>query len=442
MTAPFVQEADATERPHVEDGLARLGDKAARLLGGPDSSWEQEMLRDHEARLGSLDLSRSPEELRKLIANSGIVGRGGAEFPLSRKLEAAANAAGLPIVVVNASEGEPASRKDATLLRIRTHLVLDGAEVVAASVGASEIVVYIHAARGQLRERISNAIVARGAAVRPGPVLSIAEAPDRYVSGESSAVVSFLESGVALPRRTSVPAAIAGVGGRPTIVSYAETFAHIGLIARFGSAWFRAAGTVSTPGSTLVTIVGSVRESGTVVEILRPLTFGALLRETVGLVEPPQAILLGGYAGTWISGVSAWKSSIDRHALREVGAPMGCGLIAVLDYASCGLAETTRLLEWMAHESAGQCGPCTTGLPAVAELMGLLVQGRARSRDITRLRQLAVAIRGRGACGHPTGAMELVESALDTFEDEVRWHLRGHRCSARGVGLPVSSMTE
>jgi NADH:ubiquinone oxidoreductase subunit F (NADH-binding) len=442
MTVPHVREDSAARSPESRKGFARIGDKHARLLGGPDSSWNQETFQAHEARVGRLDLSRPPEELRRVIAESGIVGRGGGEFPLARKLDSAVHAAGEPIVVVNASEGEPASKKDMTLLRTRTHLVLDGADVVAASIGASEIVVYLHATREHLRQRITAAILEREAAGRLERVVSIAEAPDRSVSGESSAVVSLLEHGVALPTRTTVPLAVGEVEGRPTIVSNAETYAHVGLIARLGAMWFRTAGTTGTPGSTLVTIAGAVRASGTVVEILHPLTFGELLKEVVGLEDPPQALLLGGYAGTWVNGASAWNTLIDRHALREVAAPIGCGLIAVLDYQACGLAETARLLEWMANESSGQCGSCATGLAAVAELMQLLCQGHAHTRDVERLRQLAVEIRGRGACAHPTGAIELLESALDTFDDEVRWHLRGHRCAAFGVGLPIHSIAD
>ena len=442
MTLPLLQEDSLEPLAGGKQGFARLGDNHARLLGGPVSGWSQECFEDHEARVGQLDLSRSKDELRALIAESGLVGRGGGEFPFARKLESAAKGNGEPIVVINASEGEPASKKDMTLLRTRTHLVLDGADVVAAAIGATEIVVYIHAARDQMRQRVVEAIAEREAANRCDRAFVLAEAPDRYVSGETSAVVSFLERGVALPRRSATPAATAGVGGRPTIVSNAETYAHIALIARLGSEWFRTAGTAGTPGSTLVTIVGAVRASGTVVEVLRPITFGTLLQEVVGLEDPPQALLLGGYAGTWVKGTSAWNTAIDRHALRDVGAPIGCGLIAVLDYQACGLAETARILSWLASESAGQCGPCATGLPAVVEQLELICNGRARSRDVSRLRQLAVAIRGRGACGHPTGAIELLESALDTFDDEVSWHLRGHRCEARGVGLPIHASVD
>jgi NADH:ubiquinone oxidoreductase subunit F (NADH-binding) len=378
-----------------------------------------------------------PDEIRSVIRESGLVGRGGGEFPLSRKLDTAVAAPGEPFVVVNASEGEPASRKDATLLLLRPHLVLDGAQAVASAVGASEIVVYVHRGSRDLARVVGFAIEERKRTHAAARVV-IAESPDRYVAGESSAVVSFLDRGVALPRRSRLPAAHAGVAGRPTIVSNTETYAHVALIVRFGSTWFKTAGSPGTPGSTLVTLAGAVSRPGTVVEVVRPVSFASLLAGSGGVEGPPRAVLLGGYAGTWVDGRSIWATSLDRDALRNVGASMGCGLVAPLGHDACGLAETARLFRWLATESAGQCGPCVSGLPAVADLVDLLADGRARSRDISRIHRLAVAIRGRGACGHPTGAIELLESALDTFPEEMKRHLRGERCKPLSHGLPLS----
>ena len=418
--------------------LASLGGGAGRLLAGPRSIWAAETIVQHLMRLGQVLVpSRTPREVLDEIAASGLVGRGGGEFPFARKLATALAAGREPIVVVNASEGEPASRKDITLLRLRPHLVLDGAEAVAFAIRAGEVVVYTHATRGDLRQVLESAFEERRAHGVGTARFRLVESPSRYVAGESSAVVSFLERGVALPTRRALPAAANGVGGRPTIVSNTETYAHVGLIARHGAAWFREAGTKSTPGSTLVTLQGTVKSPGSVVEVLRPVPFNALLSGAGGLEGAPPAVLVGGYAGTWVDGAALWPTSIDRNSLRSAGVALGCGLIAPIDAATCGVAETTRILWWMAHESAGQCGPCANGLPAVADLMELLISGKAQSRDLLRLRQLAVAIRGRGDCGHPTGAIELLESALDTFHEEVRRHVRGKCCTATGVGFPL-----
>jgi NADH:ubiquinone oxidoreductase subunit F (NADH-binding) len=75
---------------------------------------------------------------------SGLRGRGGAGFPTFQKVALVQRErARHKCVVVNAMEGEPASHKDQSLLALSPHLVLDGAESVARSIGASEIIVCV-----------------------------------------------------------------------------------------------------------------------------------------------------------------------------------------------------------------------------------------------------------------------------------------------------------
>jgi NADH:ubiquinone oxidoreductase subunit F (NADH-binding) len=390
-----------------------------------------ETLASHERRLGIVDLNHvTPQALRDTIRASGLRGRGGAGFPTAIKLDVAAASPGTPIVVVNASEGEPASRKDRTLLELRPHLILDGANVAAAAVGADEIVVYFHRTHQRSNAALERALGERRDAGRDNVRVRVIDAPDRYVAGETSAVVSYLSGTGALPRRGAQPAARVGVANRPTVVNNAETFAHLALIARFGPTWFSQVGPPEAPGSTLITLAGSVAVPGLVVEILGPVTIGHVLESVGGLDTVPRAVLLGGYGGTWISGAAAWRTPLERHRLDALGLSLGCGLVAVLNEEACGLVETARLLRWLAGQSSGQCGPCVFGLPALAQLVDDIVNGKSRRADLRRLRGHAASIRGRGACGHPTGAVNLVESALETFAPELAMHLRGEVCDA------------
>ena len=177
------------------------------------------------------------------VAASGLVGRGGGEFPLVAKLRAALRTSGVPVMVVNGSESEPASGKDALLLRSRPHLVLDGASLAAATVGAHQIVVYLHEDTGATYASVMEAVRERNQL--PGmPGIVVTTCPSGFVGGESSAIVSLLSGGAPVPRRRSVPAAVSGIHGRPTVVSNVETLAHLGLIGRFGADWFRSAGSV------------------------------------------------------------------------------------------------------------------------------------------------------------------------------------------------------
>ncbi len=218
-----------------------------------------------------------------------------------------------------------------------------------------------------------------------------------------------------------------------------ETLAHLALIARRGASWFREVGAPEAPGSTLLTLAGAVSEPGQVIEVLAPVTIGEVLATFAGRVVPPRAVLLGGYEGTWMDGTAAWATPLERHRLARVGVSLGCGVVAVLGDDACGLAETARLVGWLAGESAGQCGPCIFGLPALGELLDEVVAGRARGSDVRKVRELAASVRGRGACGHPTGVATLIESALDTFAEELEAHRRGAACDSDGRDFPVSA---
>src|SRR5665213_32890 len=306
-------------------GPGRLGDAGTRLLAGPPN--RRETLAEHCERLGALSLPRTDAAratMTRNIAASGLVGRGGGEFPLVGKLTAAFRSPGVPIIVVNGSESERASRKDALLLRSRPHLVLDGAVLAAAIVGAHQIVVYLHKDSGATYTSVMEAVHER-IALPNVPGIVVTTCASGFVAGESSAIVSALSGGPPVPRRRSVPAAVIGVDGRPTVVSNVETLAHLGLIGRFGAEWFRSAGRPGTPGTTLLTLAGYVTSPGLVVEVSAPVSVRTILVENAGLDREPAAVLIGGYGGRWVSGEAAWNAPVDRAILRRAGVSLGCG---------------------------------------------------------------------------------------------------------------------
>jgi NADH:ubiquinone oxidoreductase subunit F (NADH-binding) len=88
-----------------------------------------------------------------------------------------------------------------------------------------------------------------------------------------------------------------------------------------------------------------------------------------GDYERPQAILVGGYFGAWMQTEVAWRTPMSQPTLRAVGGAMGAGILVVLGDSSCGLAETARVVRYLADETAGQCGPCLFGLPALADAL-------------------------------------------------------------------------
>ncbi len=368
------------------------------------------------------------------VERAGLRGRGGASFPLASKLRAVAAArqgSGRPIVVVNATEGEPASFKDRLLLASLPHLVLDGAALAAQAVGAQEAIVCVCERNADLHT-VERAIAERRP-LREEVALRFSVVPNGYVTGQESALVNHLNGGPPLPTFTPPMPFERGVENRPTLVSNAETLAHLALVARHGAQWYRQLGISSQPGSTLVTLSGPVAHPG-VYEIEHGAPLSSLLDAAGGLVTSARAALIGGYAGAWIDGDALQRVALSDEHLAPLGASVGAGVIALLSAETCPVAETARLIAWLAGQSAGQCGPCVNGLHAIARTFAEIATGTTRqgSRQGSRrsLEHLLSITRGRGACRHPDGAVRLVESAVEVFAQELADHARHGPCDA------------
>ena len=410
----------------VASGLPRL---LPLVPGVPED------LRAHLARYGRLPYRGGPGLLVHAIEEAGLTGRGGAAFPVYRKLALVARARGRKVVVANGAESEPASHKDGLLLRAAPNLVLDGLQLAAEAVGAGEAHLYLHPGVGP---ELLQALHQRQAAGLDRLGVTITEAPPRFLAGQESALVNRLGGGPAVP--TFVPPRVSerGLGGAPTLVQNVETLAHLALIARYGPRWFRALGTAQEPGTMLSTVITTDNTQVIEAEIGTPL-------RTLIPGENAHAVLIGGFHGAWLPIATIGTLTLDNASLRTHGAALGAGVIAVLPADRCGLAEAARVVRYLAAESAGQCGPCLNGLPRMAAALAELAGSGHRRQVRADLERWAGLVTGRGACNHPDGTVRFVRSTLTVFAPEISLHARG-RCSATNhapflplpAALPVS----
>lgn len=391
----------------------------------------------HRARVGALP-EPGVDALVRTLGEIGVRGRGGAGFPLARKLqtvvEARAARAGLggrrPYLVVNAAEGEPASAKDSALLDVAPHLVLDGAVVAAQALRAREI----HVVSSQDRPWVG-AAVRRATAERDDHGIRWVqhEAEPRFVAGQSRAVVELLAGRPGLPVTSWAPEAVDGHRGRPTLLSNAESFAHLAAVVLWGVDAYAAHGTPEEPGTSLLTLTTPPGTDGVfrgvhVVEVEHGEGAASVL-DGAALDAP---LLVGGFHGSWVHPRDVPTLQWSTAALGEVGARLGAGALLSLGDGSCPVSETARYTSYLAGESAGRCGPCRNGLPALADEMRGLADGADTRR---RLRELAGLVTGRGACAHPDGTARLVRSLLTTLDDHVEAHLEG-ACGCRAERAP------
>lgn len=390
-----------------------------RLLAGLGESARLDLdahLRTHGPLPGSdLDL------LLAMLDTAAVKGRGGAGFPLATKLRALAR--GHRRIVVNGTESEPASVKDRTLLRRAPHLVLDGALATGAAVGAREVTVAVHdeVTAASVRDALAERRDARRARVRV--------VAGGFVAGEARAVVRALDGGPALPTGRRTPPTADGV-----LLANAETFAQLAVLLRLGAHRFAATGTPDEPGTTLLSVSGAVARPG-VVEVPLGTPLGIVL--AAARAAEPQAVVVGGYHGGWLA--PSPQLRLSRGGVAAAGGTLGAGVVAVLGRDTCALGELARVTDWLAAQSARQCGPCTFGLPALAEDVRALAAGHPAA--VSGALGHARAVDGRGACAHPDGAARFVISAVHLLHDEIDLHRDHGHCGRPVVGHLTTGAT-
>lgn len=390
-----------------------------RLLWAGDGAESRAQYRDS----GGYQACGDAAALLAAIAEAGVLGRGGAAFPMAVKLTTVRNAAlrGVDTVLVaNGEEGEPASVKDRWLLRNRPHLVLDGVRLAAQIIGARHAHVYVsdgaaeHAVRAALGELTSDAL--------DGVTVSVRTVRPGYVAGEESAAVRAINGGPAKPTDKPPRVFEVGVGGLPTAVCNVETLANLPFVQRHGAAAYRAAGTDDSPGTFLATLTGGGRAPG-----LYEVPFGVAAADLIALHGIPTEQVRGALMGGYFAGMLDRRvlgATLDHRSLQALGSGLGCGAVSVITEED-PIAVAAAVLAYYDRENADQCGSCFNGTAAMAAAAAALRDGTADAEDLARLRRWSVVLRGRGACATLDAACNIAASVLAMFGDDIARMLDG-----------------
>jgi NADH:ubiquinone oxidoreductase subunit F (NADH-binding)/ferredoxin len=408
--------------------IMRIG--AARMTAGLDRMTRLD-LDAHNAVFGTLP-RMSAEDIVAMCEQVDLRGQGGAGFPFARKLRAVMDASrtrGEPtIVVVNCAEGEPGSFKDKMLMIRSPYLILSGAALIAEALEAEEIVI------GVTGNELANRSIEDAIAAEPGlrKLVRVVQAPDRFISGESGALVRGINGKKPIPPGRKQLAAEQGVDDLPTLLSNASTFAQVSVLALLGPARYASVGVPEEPGTVLLSVSGSARRPA-VVECPTGVPLGVAL----DICQAPagDGVLIGGYHGMWLSADAAYQIPVGREGLAAADGTFGSGIVLPLGDSTCPLGEVARVASYLAGESSGQCGPCRLGLPNIARAMQSIVDGAGGVEALDVVRRAAATANQRGACSHPDGTVRFVLSALEVFTEDLAAHVFQGSC-----GRPVQGI--
>ena len=355
---------------------------------------------------------RDVHDLPARLATVDLRGRGGAAFPVARKLASVLEQPGQAVVVANGEEGEPGSVKDRYLMLHRPHLVLDGLRLMARETGAARAYVYV---ADPDAAQVMTAALDQSEAFWDIPV-EVFRVAHTYVAGEESSLVRAINGGPALPTAKPPRAFERGVGDAPTLVQNVETLAHVARVAA---------------GSTASTFLATVTGGGLEPALLE-VPFGTRLRSLVGLTGDLRGVLAGGLFGGLLR--DAWDTPLTHHDIRSLGSGLGCGSFALLGPDDCPVDAAADAVTYLSAESARQCGVCINATSGMAEVLAGLRAGTTSRPDVVRMEGWTQKVPGRGACALVDAAARTAASLLREFPDEVTAHLDSpcSRCAALG----------
>ncbi|MEE7560921.1 NADH-quinone oxidoreductase subunit F, partial [Xanthomonas sp. Kuri4-2] len=365
------------------------------------------------------------------LREADLRGMGGAGFPTWRKWEAtaqAASASGDRYVVCNGNEDEPGTFKDRHLLRWTPHQVIEGALIAAVATDANHVVLYVNPHQGDSLRTVREAIAQWQDSVlftrieqRLGRALQLSAVATsgRYIGGEETAVISWLEGGFPFPRRKPPFPAQSGVAGAPTLINNTETFANVPHIVRHGAAWYHELGIGRAAGTKLYSLSGDVLNPG-----LYELPMGTSLQSLIfdhggGMLEGKafKAVFTGGPSNTLLTAADL-DVALDFDSVRERRSRLGTGAMIVISEGTSIVRKVAEYIEFFAAGSCGQCPPCKGGTFQMARLLDRIDTGHGTQDDLRALDNLCRILPGSGRCGLIDGAVTVVESSLHTFPQE------------------------
>ncbi len=407
------------------------------------------VLADYVARGGYKTLEKAlktmaPGDVTKEVMAAGLLGHGGAAFPVGRKWSVVKLDDGVPhYLCCNADEGEPGTFKDRWILEHAPHLLVESMGIASHALGVRNAFVYIRGEFDLPYRRIQAAIdEAYGAGYLGEKILGTDFALDivvyrgagSYVCGEASGLITSVEGKRGYPRNRPPRLTVRGLYQRPTVINNVETLANITGIIANGAAAFRKVGTEKSPGTQLVSISGHIEKPG-VYEVEYGYPWAKFLYEDCGGIlggKDLKCVIPGGISTKVLTRAEVEPTMLDNQSLAAAGSSLGSGGMVVIAEGTCMVRLLQVMLRFYHHESCGQCTPCREGMGWMHRLIDRIVAGEGRPEDIETLIRISNANDGTTICGMGDAAGYATVGILAKYRHEFEYWITNKRSQFEG----------
>lgn len=418
--------------------------KQTRMVLDHCGSIDAESLKEYAAQGGYGAFVKAlsemtPEQVCRIISDSGLRGRGGGGYPTGRKWQQVLEQQSkIKYVVCNGDEGDPGAFMDRSVMEGDPHRVIEGMLIAGFATKSSDGYIYVRAEYPLAVERLRIAIEdARRYGLLGENILNsgfsfdiqINRGAGAFVCGEGSALTASIEGERGMPRVKPPRTVEKGLWEKPTVLNNVETFANIPLIVTVGSDRYKSIGTGKSPGTKAFALTGNVNNTG-LIEVPMGTTLKEIIFDTGGGIRNGKkfkAVQIGGPSGGCLT-EEHLELPLDFDSLKKVGAMIGSGGLVVMDEDTCMVEVARYFMNFTQNESCGKCVPCREGTKRMLEILERIVGGKGAVSDLDMLEELADTVSSTALCGLGKSAANPVVSTLKYFKDEYLAHVIDKKC--------------
>jgi NADH-quinone oxidoreductase subunit F len=390
-------------------------------------------------------LAMTPEDVTSNLIDAGIRGRGGAGFPMGRKVSFLPHGDMDKYLVCNADESEPGTFKDREIMQKSPHMLIEGVLITSWAAGTSRTFIYIRGEYAHQADILEAAIAeARDAGYIGERILGsdhsvslvLHRGAGAYICGEETGLLDSLEGKRGNPRLKPPFPAIEGLYHGPTLINNVETLATVPAIIRMGGKDYATHGTETSTGTKLVSVSGDVQRPGNY-----EIELGIPSRELIyGLAGGPPE---GREIKFWFPGGSSspvmTKDDLDIpydfDSMAKAGSMIGSGAVIVIDDSHTVLEVAIKVAKFYAHESCGKCVPCREGTNWTVKMLERIQSGEATPMDLDIMASVQEQIIGNCLCVLGDAMAMPIGSMVEKFRSELEDEIEAARERAEGADL-------
>lgn len=337
----------------------------------------------------------SPELIIKKVVQSGLEGKGGANFPTGIKWRAAYPA---DYLICNIDESEPGRFKDKFILENNPELLIEGINITAHALKVKKVFIYLREEYKKYQKKLED-ILQENCPYN----FQIVIGAGSYICGEETAMLNSIE-GQRTESRVKPPyPSEKGLYGKKTCVNNAETLARVPLIWKVDF----------NKNLMLFSISGDVQKPG-IYEEKKGISLGRLLKKAEA--KNPKAIFFGASGG-----VLPYKSSLvlsDKN-ISKTGAYLE-GSIIVLNKKRSVVDICRSIIQFYNEENCGKCLPCREGNFRLLQLFQVILKRKWTKEEFEIIKDLANFIPSGSQCALGKNSVYHLKTALKYFPNEFK----------------------